>query len=308
MTGKENNIVLFSITLCWASSYVFIKSLPPDMSSFAYLTLTTGIASLVLFVVFFGKIRQFNIPTLKQGFILSLMMAGNLLAEKAGIDQLPSSNASFISSLNILFVPLILLFFHTKPTKNNVAGIVVILFGLALTSGFQISGFLSMGTVYMVIACLFMAAYTIIADRYTKGTDPLLLGISQIWFTALIGFILWTIEEPRTFTTLVYTRQMMSSIFMLAFFAKAYAYIMLMYSQRYTNPVSVTIIASLEPVVTLLLALVIPDSFGRTEIFRIESLSGALLIALGAIVAGTSFLERRGNAVRGKEDRAHDAV
>ena len=33
---------------------------------------------------------------------------------------------------------------------------------------------------------------------------------------------------------------------MLAFFAKAYAYIMLMYSQKYASPISVTVIASTE--------------------------------------------------------------
>ena len=78
------------------------------------------------------------------------------------------------------------------------------------------------------------------------------------------------------------------------FFAKAYAYIiMLMYSQRYTSPVSVTIIASTEPIVTLILALLIPASFGAKEVFHLESLLGAMFIMAGAIVAGTNFLDKR---------------
>lgn len=120
MTRKENNIVLFSITLCWAASYVFIKSLPPDLSSYAYLTLTTGTASVVLVIVFAKQLKKLNLRILGQGFLMSLLMAGNLLAEKAGIDQLPSSNASFISSLNILFVPLLLLMLHRYPTRNKI--------------------------------------------------------------------------------------------------------------------------------------------------------------------------------------------
>lgn len=293
MTKKENNIVLFSITLCWASSYIFIKSLPKELSSFAYLTLTTGIAGVILFVVFFNKIKQITTKVLLKGFIISLFMIGNLLAEKAGINYIPASNASFISALSILFVPMLLLFLRRYPTKNNLVGIIIILVGLCVTNGFNLSGFINRGTFFMVIACLLMAFYTIMADRFTKEEDPLLIGITQIWFTAIIGFILWFIENPKTFLSLTYTNEMLSSIFILAFFTKAYAYIMLMYSQKYTNPVSVTIIASLEPIVTLGLSLLIPSTGGTTEKFHINGLLGAVCIAVGAIVAGMNFIERR---------------
>ncbi|MDE6421549.1 MAG: EamA family transporter, partial [Lachnospiraceae bacterium] len=98
MTKKENNIVLFSITLCWAASYIFIKSLPEDLSSYAYLTLTTGIAAIIMSIVFFKRLKEIKKATLWKGFFLALLMCGNLLAEKAGISLLPSSTASFIAS------------------------------------------------------------------------------------------------------------------------------------------------------------------------------------------------------------------
>lgn len=293
MTRKENNIVLFSITLCWAASYIFIKDLPDDLSSFAYLTLTTGIAALLLVVVFFKRLCHVDRKSVLYSFILALMMAGNLLAERAGLLTLPSSNASFISSMNILFVPLILLFFHQKPTKNNVAGIVVILIGLLITSSFRVKGFLNAGTFYMIAACLFMAFYTILGADFTKKSDPLILGVLQIVFTAIIGFVLWFIEEPRTFASVTYSKQMLSSIFILAFFAKAYAYIMLMYSEQYASAFRVTLIASTEPVVTLGLALMIPNAFGETETFSMRALVGAVCIMAGAIIAGTDFLDKR---------------
>jgi hypothetical protein len=48
MTRTESNIVLFSITLCWAASYIFIKNIPDSISTFAYMTMTTGVASIIL--------------------------------------------------------------------------------------------------------------------------------------------------------------------------------------------------------------------------------------------------------------------
>jgi hypothetical protein len=53
MTSTETKIVLFSITLCWASSYIFIKNLPPTLSPFAYMTLTSGLAGIIFIIVFF---------------------------------------------------------------------------------------------------------------------------------------------------------------------------------------------------------------------------------------------------------------
>lgn len=81
-----------------------------------------------------------------------------------------------------------------------------------------------------------------------------------------------------------------SNLFVLAFFTKAFAYIVLMYAQKYTDAVNVTVIASTEPVVTLLLACVLPSAYGGSHSLHASTVAGAVLIALGAVVAGLSFL------------------
>ena len=293
MTKTENNILLFSITLCWASSYVFIKSLPPDLSSFAYLTMTTGIAAIILVAVFWKKLKEVKLSTIKSSFILSLLLTVNLLTEKQGISMLPASNASFLAALTILAVPLLMLLLRKKPTRNNVAGAGIIVLGLCLTNRFAISAFIGAGTLFMLLACLSSAVYIISADRFTKRENPLLIGVVQMLFTALSGFVLWIFEEPTTFFSVNYTKELLSSIFILAFFTKAYAYIILMFSQKYADPIRVTIIASTEPVVTLMLAVLIPTAFGETETLSIFSLCGAIVIAFGAVVAGSGFLRSR---------------
>ena len=291
MTKIENNILLCSITLCWAASYIFIKSLPPDLSSFAYLTLTTRIAAVILIGVFFKQLKRIKRSTLKSSFAMSVLLTINLLLEKRGIELLPSSNASFLSTLTILVVPALMLLLKRKPNKNNVLGAGVIVLGLCLTNRFDLSAFMNPGTLFMLLGCLSCGVYIIAVDRFTKQEDPLLIGIMQMVFTTVIGFILWTIEEPTTFFSVNYTNELLSSIFILAFFAKAYAYIILMFSQKYADPIRVTIIASTEPIVTLMLAVLIPAHYGATEQLNIFSLFGALIIAGGAVIAGTNFLK-----------------
>ena len=293
MTKAESNIVLFSITMCWASSYIFIKNIPDSISAFAYVTMTTSVASLILALVFFKKFKRFDRPTLGRSFILAGIICINLIFERLGVSKIPASTASFIASLNIVFVPLLLLIFKRRLSLNNIAGIVLILIGLIITSGIKLGETVNYGVLAMTLACLFMAVYIITVDNFTKKSDPLLLGIGQMFFTALIGFGLWFIEEPRTFFSIVYTNEILANIFILAFFAKAYAYIMLMYSQKYAAPLTVTIMASTEPVVTMVLALLIPDTLGKTEVLTMSNVFGASFILTGAIFAGTDFLSRK---------------
>ncbi|MGN0349419.1 MAG: DMT family transporter [Roseburia sp.] len=290
MTKKESNILLFSITLCWASSYIFIKDLPSDLSSYAYLTLTAGIAGVILLAVFHRSLRNLNKQTILRGIVLAALIAGNMLLEKMGLMHISSSTASFLASLNIMIVPMILLLLRKFPTKNNVLGIVIILGGLAISNGVSLTGGSLIGTLYMLGACVLMSLYTVAAAEFTKKSDPLLLSVLQICFSAIIGFILWFFEDPSTFASITWSKRMLSSIFILAFFSKAYAYIMLMYAEKYADAISVTVIASTEPVVTLTLALLIPNMQGETETFSARALAGAIVIALGAIVAGSNFL------------------
>ena len=295
MTRRECNIILFSITLCWASSYIFIKDLPENFSSFAYLTMTAGIAGLILLLVFHRAIKGIDKKTLFRALILAALIAGNMLLEKAGLNYIPSSTASFLASLNIVIVPLIMLILKKFPTRNNVAGIFVIMAGLLVSNGISISEGSITGLLCMLGACFLMSLYTVMAADFTKKSNPLVLSVLQICFSAVFGFVLWCVEDPATFIHIEWSKRMLSSIFILAFFSKAYAYIMLMYAEKYADAISVTIIASTEPVVTLTLALIIPNAQGATESFSLRTLIGALVIALGAVVAGSDFLSPKNN-------------
>lgn len=292
MSRTENNILLFSITLCWAASYVFIKDLPAELSTYAYLTMACGIAAVLLTVVFFKKFKGMRLATIGKASVLSVLLLLNLITDKLGIDRLASSTASVLASTSILIVPVVMILMRQMPTKNNLLGAVIIMAGIVITSGFRTENIFSMGALFMLFSAVLMSIYTIAADKITKEEDPLLLSVLQMWITAILGFVMWFVEEPRTFATLAYTNQMLSSIFMLAFFGKAYAYVALMYSQKYSDPISVTIIASTEPIVTLVLAVLIPTAF--EEHFTAAAVLGAAVIMVGAIVSGTNFLSHKG--------------
>ena len=306
MTKKESVIVLLSITLCWSSSYVFIKAVPEDLSVYAYLALTSGAAALLLSVLSWKRFRAINRRTLWQGLVLGLLITGNMAFEKLGLDHLPASSVSALEALNIIIVPIILLLKRKFPTRNNLAGIAIIFIGIIITSYSSMKGGGLLGILFILGSCVMMSLYTILATEYTKENDPMLLTILQLIVTAVTGFILWTATDPESLGKIRWSQETISYIFILAFFSKAYAYTMLMYADRYADAISVTVIAALDPVVTLLMAVIIPVT-GGAEIFSFRSLLGALIITAGAIVAGTDFLSRKKKPAAGDTPEAAPA-
>ena len=293
MTKKESIFILFSITLCWSSSYIFIKDIPQDFSVYAYLALTSGVAGIILALVMRRKFRLLNSVSLRQGLILGALITASNMFEKLGLDHIPASSASVYASMGIIIVPLILILKKQYPSRNNMAGIALILVGIFVSNWGTMGGAGLAGALYILASATTMSMYTVLATEYTKETDPSLLTVLQMIVSAVFGFGLWMATDAGSLFTIEWSRVTLSYIFLIAFFSKCYAYLMLMYADKYADAVSVTIVASTEPVVTLVAAVLLPESMGGVEQFSAKAVGGALIISLGAIVAGTNFLSKK---------------
>ena len=153
-----------------------------------------------------------------------------------------------------------------------------------------------------------MSIYTVLATEYTKETDPSLLTVLQMLVSAVFGFALWMATDAGSLFTIEWSEMTLSFIFLIAFFSKCYAYMMLMYADKYADAVNVTIVASTEPVVTLLAAVLLPEALGGVEEFSTKAIAGAVIISLGAIVAGTNFLSKKSSTRVADGDAAMDAA
>ena len=303
MTKKESIFILFSITLCWSSTYIFIKDIPQEFSVYAYLALTSGVAGILLTLVMRKKLALLNRVSLRQGLILGALITASNMFEKLGLDQIPASSASVYASMGIIIVPLIMILKKEYPSRNNMLGILIILIGIFTSNWGNADGAGLLGGLYILGSAASMSVYTVLATEYTKETDPSLLTVLQMLVTALFGFILWMATDAGSLFTIEWSKMTLSYIFLIAFFSKCYAYLMLMHADKYADPVSVTIVASTEPVVTLLAAVLLPEALGGVERFSARAVAGAMIISLGAIVAGTNFLSKKRQAGTAEADR-----
>lgn len=303
MTKKESIFILFSITLCWSSTYIFIKDIPQEFSVYAYLALTSGVAGILLTLVMWKKLALLNRVSLRQGLILGALITASNMFEKLGLDQIPASSASVYASMGIIIVPLIMILKKEYPSRNNMVGILIILIGILTSNWGNTDGAGLLGGLYILGSAASMSVYTILATEYTKETDPSLLTVLQMLVTALFGFVLWMATDAGSLFTIEWSKMTLSYIFLIAFFSKCYAYLMLMHADKYADPVSVTIVASTEPVVTLLAAVLLPEALGGVERFSARAVAGAMIISLGAIVAGTNFLSKKSRTGTAEAER-----
>lgn len=308
MTKKESIFILFSITLCWSSTYVFIKDIPQEFSVYAYLALTSGVAGIILALVLRRKLALLNRVSLRQGLILGALITASNMFEKLGLDHIPASSASVYASMGIIIVPLIMILKKQYPTRNNWAGILIILIGIFTSNWGNMGGAGLLGALYILGSAASMSVYTVLATEYTKETDPSLLTVLQMLVSAVFGFALWMATDAGSLFTIEWSETTLSFIFLIAFFSKCYAYLMLMYADKYADPLSVTVVASTEPVVTLLAAVLLPEALGGVEQFSTKAVAGAVIISLGAIVAGTNFLSRKSSSGSAEGAAAADAA
>lgn len=290
MRKFENNILIFSVMLCWASAYVFIKGLPEELSDFGYLALMNSIAALILLAMFGKRMAGMKQKTLLHSLALAALMTLVLLFEKEGIERLAPASASVLTSLDIVVVPLFMILLKKYPTRAQVIGIVFILAGVLINNGVGLGDFPLAGTLFMLGDCICMSVYTVVSNRFCQEDDPITLAVVQLLFMGVIGMIAWNIESPGMIFRLHYTRSFLSSLFVLAIFTKAYAYIMLMFGEKYGDPVDVVLIFALEPVATLFLSIVIPERFGGVEEnFQLHVLIGCAIIVIGSCIANLDW-------------------
>ena len=294
MKKYETNILLLSVVFCWAAAYVFIETISAVLPPFGYLTMVNGIAAIILNLVFFQRILRITRKEFLHSMILGAIMLSVLLAEYAGVKRTNSSIASLLASLDLVVVPFLLIFLGRVPKKNQMAGILLILVGTVLSHNLSGSGNHIAGAFFMALDGVLMAFYNVFSNRFCEKDDPVILAAVQLLFMAVVSLILWYREDPAVFFGVAWTTELISSVLVLGIFSKAYAYIALMYGERYADPIDVVVIFALEPVITMVFAAFFPDEFGGAEAAITRTgLVCAAVIVVGSIIAGLEQEELR---------------
>ncbi len=295
MNKKMATLLGVLVNAAWGSSFILMKNVAADVPALGFLALRFGMAGIILALVFWKQLRKLTKKTVFQSFVLGAMLSGYMIFQVVGLRETSASNSAFITSLSVLVVPFMSAFLLKKmPTRSNWSGVLLAIVGLIFVTGiYQGTDALVWGDLLTFFCAVCVAAHIIVADKFLKDSDPVLLGVGQILAAFILSMVAWTIQTPASFATVNYTGALITSVVLTAVFCTSFAFTGQIVVQKYLSPARVAVIFTLEPVFAYLYALVIPGPEGLTEPLTWAKVLGCLLIVCGMIVSEGGLLNRQ---------------
>lgn len=188
------SLMLLLAAVIWGLSYS-VQSMASNLNTFT-ITFFKCIGGFVLFILALIKKAKFSKVTIVYGTIIGVVCFLGCALQQKGLELSSAANASFISALYIVIVPVLGIFIGKKANKKVWIAIVVALIGmylLCLSGEFK----LRVGDAILLAASFFFAIQIIIIDKYINEVDALAFtAVQQLVAALLSGIMMVTIEKP----------------------------------------------------------------------------------------------------------------
>ena len=124
---------LLLVALMWGVSFPVVKIALNYSSPFIFVFFRFLITSLIFLIFFYKDLNYAKFIDYKYGVIIGIALFFGYTTQTIGLKYSSASNTAFITGTNIVFLPFLqMLVVKTKPGKENIIGIIIVLIGLYL--------------------------------------------------------------------------------------------------------------------------------------------------------------------------------
>ena len=139
MSTKKANLILTTCSMAWGTSYIFMKLGIEGLSPLMLMALRTGIAFLILVLIFFKRLLNVNKRLLLYSAITGFLLFTNLTPILYGLNTITASQSGFILSTTVVLVPIIHAIISRRLPEHHVRlGIIIVLIGMILINQYCI--------------------------------------------------------------------------------------------------------------------------------------------------------------------------
>ena len=189
MSTKKANLILTTCSMAWGTSYIFMKLGIEGLSPLMLMALRTGIAFLILVLIFFKRLLNVNKRLLLYSAITGFLLFTNLTPILYGLNTITASQSGFILSTTVVLVPVIHSVISRRLPEHHVKlGIIIVLIGMVLINGGDIFA-VKPGTLLCMLSAFSYSINIVLNSYFTRQVDPLALGVYQQGFTCLYSII-----------------------------------------------------------------------------------------------------------------------
>lgn len=249
---RKNTIAILSslgmliTTAIWGFAFVVVKDTVDTVPPVYMMAFRFTIATIGLTLICVKKIKKINPSILLHGGIIGLCLFLAYLLQTIGIQYTTAGKNAFLTTVYVIFVPLILWLFTRKfPGIRIIIASILALVGVALLT-LQDSLTMNKGDVMTLFCGIFFALQIIFIAHYNATEDAILLTIVQLATAALLSWILAPfLDGPAPLEQLTNTRTLLSILY-LGIFSTLVAFLLQNVCQKHTHTSVAAIILSLE--------------------------------------------------------------
>ena len=269
------NIYMFVVTIFFGMTYVLTKICLNYSTELHIISFRFLIAFVISLIFLQRKIFPLKIKEILYSLILSVLLFMVFITMTIGVKYTTATNASFLISLSVIFIPFFSWIFNKeKPKKSIFIVLIIALIGIMLLTLDKNLEF-HIGDILCLICSLLFSFHVLITERFVKNNNPITLGVLQFGGVAILSFL---VQYPIEKFTLPKNQKFWISLMILSVFCTALAYIIQTVSQKKLSSTLVGFILSLEPIFSGIFGY-----FILNEYLSFQQYVGAFLLLISVI-------------------------
>ncbi|MGN1153120.1 MAG: DMT family transporter [Candidatus Gastranaerophilaceae bacterium] len=190
-----------------------------------------------------------------------------------------AGKAGFITSLYILFVPIIAIFLKHKLSNNVKLSILISLLGLYLLCAKNTFVF-DLWDILLLISAFFFALHIIVVSHYSKKSDAIKLSIIQFFTAGVLSLPLMFLFENPDINSIILGWK---PILFIGILVTGVAYTLQIFGHKATKPTLATLILSSEAIFAVLGGMIILN-----ETLSIKEIAGCILMFIAIVFSQIS--------------------
>ena len=293
----KGSFVLVLTALIWGTTFIMQKKASGIVDAFTFNFFRSIIAFLLLTIIAFitrNKIsedesdEEGRVVTKKKLYTYAILagvgMAGGATFQQIGIKTCEASTAAFLTSLYIIFAPILGIVFGKKTGLKIWICVVVAIVGayvLAKNGDNFFSFDFSLGSILIIISGMFWALQINAVGKIANNINPFKLCAIELLITTIVSFIGMMILETVVLENVI---KVMPYILYAAVLSGTLSFAFQNIGQKYCESNLATLIMSLEAIFALISGVIFLQ-----ETLEINEIIGSIMIFTSVLVAQINF-------------------
>lgn len=210
--------------------------------------------------------------------VLGVLLFMGAALQQVGLIYTTAGKAGFITSLYIVIVPLLGLFFKQPLCRSHLAGCLLAMLGVYLLAFHGIDGSINVGDLFELAGVLFWSLHIIFISRYVPYFSGIELAAGQFFVCGLLNFIAMPlVGEPISVAAITAAA---IPLLYCGIFSSGIAFTLQIIAQKKVPPTEASLLCSLEMIFSALAGALL---LGEMMSFR--EIMGCLFMTSGIVIA-----------------------